>query len=363
MALDTLRPSDASSETADPKGSAVLSQFAHVRLRQRARATSVTLVLAAIVFALFVGTMMIGSYGMTPWEVISSTFGFSADPGIDYVIHEVRLPTAATALGVGLAMGLAGIIFQRLLANPLASPDFVGVASGAGMFAIVAIVILGLSGLAVSGAALAGAVTAAVLVYLLAWRDGVTGYRFILIGIGLNQFFIAGTGYVLSRSTEYNAREAMTWLIGGVGQAGEVELQLLLVTLAIVLPVVFVLTRQLSTIELGDDTATALGVRVELMRVALMITAVLLVGFATATAGPMAFVALIAGPIASRLVGAGSSALLAAAFVGAIIVLAADLVAVHALPSQLPTGVVTGAIGAPYLLWLLITVNREGRGG
>ena len=125
----------------------------------------------------------------------------------------------------------------------------------------------------------------------------------------------------------------------------------------------FLMTRQLAALELGDDTAKALGVRVEAMRLALMLTAVVLIALATAVAGPMAFVALIAGPIATRLVGAGSSALLAAAFVGASIVLAADLVAQHALPAQLPTGVVTGAIGAPYLIWLLVSVNREGRGG
>ncbi|RYJ01413.1 MAG: hypothetical protein EON52_21525, partial [Actinomycetales bacterium] len=195
------------------------------------------------------------------------------------------------------------------------------------------------------------------------WRDGITGYRFILIGIGVSQFFLAGSGYVLSRANQYNAREAMTWLVGAVGQAGDTELRVLFLSLAVVLPAVFLMTRQLAALELGDDTAKALGVRVETMRLALMLTAVVLIALATAVAGPMAFVALIAGPIASRLVGAGSSALLAAAFVGASIVLAADLVAQHALPAQLPTGVVTGAIGAPYLIWLLVSVNREGRGG
>jgi iron complex transport system permease protein len=339
------------------------SVIVRARLLRRSRAILVTSCLAAVAFVLFVGTMMIGSFSVNPWQVVAATFGFPETPGIDYVVRDLRLPTASTALAVGLAMGLSGIIFQRLLANPLASPDFVGVSSGASFFAVGSIVVLNLQGQWVALAALLGALTAALLVYLLAWRDGITGYRFILIGIGVSQFFLAGTGWVLSRADVYNAREAMTWLVGSVGQAGDTELTVLLWSLAIVLPVVLLMSRQLATLELGDDTAKALGVRVELMRITLLLTGVVLIALATATAGPMAFVALIAGPIASRLVGAGSSALVAAAFVGASIVLLADLVAAHALPAQLPTGVVTGAIGAPYLIWLLVSVNREGRGG
>lgn len=358
MAVIERDPAPQTTETRDTH-----SVIVRARLLRRSRTVGVTLVLAAIAFALFVGTMMIGSFTVTPWQVVKATFGFETDGGINYVVRDLRLPTAATALAVGLAMGLSGIIFQRLLSNPLASPDFVGVSSGASFFAVGSIVILNFQGELVSVAALIGALLAALLVYVLAWRDGITGYRFILIGIGVSQFFLAGSGYVLSRANVYNAREAMTWLVGAVGQAGDTELRVLLVSLAVVLPVVFVLSRQLSALELGDDTAKALGARVELMRVSLMLTAVVLIALATATAGPMAFVALIAGPIAARLVGSGSSALLAAAFVGAIIVLTADLVAQHALPSQLPTGVITGAIGAPYLIWLLVSVNREGRGG
>lgn len=358
MAVIEREPAPSTPETPDTR-----SVINRVRLLRRGRTISVTLVLGAVAFALFVGTMMIGSFAVSPWQVILATFGFETDPGVEYVVREVRLATAATALGTGLAMGLAGIIFQRLLANPLASPDFVGVSAGASFFAVSSIVAFNLQGEMVSVAALVGALVAALLVYLLAWRDGITGYRFILIGIGVSQFFLAGSGFVLSRANQYNAREAMTWLVGAVGQAGDTELRVLFLSLAVVLPVVFLMTRQLAALELGDDTAKALGVRVEVMRLALMLTAVILIALATAVAGPMAFVALIAGPIATRLVGAGSSALLAAAFVGASIVLAADLVAQHALPAQLPTGVVTGAIGAPYLIWLLVSVNREGRGG
>lgn len=318
--------------------------------------------LALLAAALFVVTLMVGTLRLTPWEVVASLLHLGENPSTDFVVRDLRLPTAATALGVGLALGVAGLVFQRLLANPLASPDFVGVSGGASLAAVSTLLFTSAGAAATSVMALVGALTAAVAVYLLAWRGGITGYRFILIGIGLSQLFTALIGYVIARADLTDAREAMTWLVGSVGSAGSFELRALLVGTALLLPVVLLLSRRLDALELGDDAASALGVRVERSRLALLLLSVLLVALATAAAGPMAFVALIAGPIAIRLVGNAAS-IPAAACVGAVLVLAADLVAQHLLPVALPTGVVTGAVGAPYLIWLLATVNREGRGG
>jgi iron complex transport system permease protein len=338
------------------------SVSAHRSTRRR-RTLVVTSVLGAGAFALFVVTMMIGSYPLGPWEVIASTFHLEADPAIDFVVRELRLPTAATGLGVGLALGVSGLVFQRLLANPLASPDFVGVSSGASLFAVSSIILFNAGSAGISVAALAGALVSAGLVYVLAWRDGISGYRFILIGIGISEFMFAIVGYMVAKADIYDAREALTWLVGSVGQAGQGELRVLLVAVAVLLPVAILLDRSLRALELGDDAATALGVRVEVSRLALIAVSIALIAFATAAAGPIMFVALVAGPIARRLLGTTSGGILAAAFVGAIIVLASDLVAEHLLPVALPTGVVTGAVGAPYLIWLLATANREGRGG
>lgn len=319
--------------------------------------------LGAGAFGLFVLTLMIGSYVVAPWDVIASTFHLASDPAVDFIVRDLRLPVAATALAVGVALGISGLIFQTLLANPLASPDFVGISSGASLFAIASIVFLQTSGLAVSGAALLGAFASAVLIYVLAWRQGISGYRFILIGIAVSQFMYSIVGYVLARSEIFEARQAMTWLVGSVGQAGATELRVLLAALAVLVPVALFLDRPLRALELGDDTARALGARVELGRLTLLAVSVVLIALATAVAGPIMFVALIAGPIARRLCGSGSGGILAAGFAGGVIVLSADLVAQHALPVALPTGVISGAVGAPYLIWLLITANREGRGG
>jgi iron complex transport system permease protein len=333
------------------------------RRRRTTRSLVTTGALAAVVAALFVLTMMVGSFRLSAGEVIGSVLHLRDDPSVDFVVRGLRLPTATSALTVGLALGASGTIFQQLLRNPLASPDFVGITSGAGLAAVSGIVLLQVGGLAVSGLALGGAIVAASLMYLLAWRDGVSGYRFILIGIGVAAFFDGLIGYMLSRAQLFEARQAMHWLTGSVGQASGDERRLLLAALLVLLPTAVLLQRQLRALDLGDDTARVLGSRTELSRAGLLAVAVILVALAVAVAGPIVFVALVAGPIANRLLGPATGGIVAAALAGAALLLTADLVAVHLMPTPLPTGVVTGAVGAPYLLWLLATTNRQGAGG
>lgn len=333
-----------------------------VRRRLAVRGQVVTLVLGVLALGLFAVTLSVGSYRVPLGDVALSVVHLRDDPGVDLVVRELRMPTALTALSAGIALGLAGSIFQRVLANPLASPDFVGVSQGASLAAVAGLTIVDLGGASISAAAFAGALVGAFAVYLLSWRDGITGYRFILIGIGVAELFTACIGYVVSHADVHEARSAMTWLMGSVGQAGQGEIRALVVTVLLAAPLVVALERQLGVIALGDDVASALGARVEAARLALLGLGIVLVAVATAAAGPVAFVALMSGPIAARLLGPASSTL-AAGFVGAVLTLAADLVAQHALPVALPTGVVTGAVGAPYLVWLLVTVNRRGAGG
>ncbi|MET0953039.1 MAG: iron chelate uptake ABC transporter family permease subunit [Aeromicrobium sp.] len=332
------------------------------RRSRRRRSVVVTAVLAVATLGLFVLTLMVGSFAVSVPDVVRSLLSPGADPAADFVVRDLRLPTAATALGVGIALGIAGTVFQKLLGNPLASPDFVGISSGASMCAVSTIVLLGASSTVVSGSALAGALATAALIYVLAWRDGISGYRFVLIGIGVSQLMLSIIGYIVARADIHEAREAMTWLVGTVGLAGTGELRALLGALIVLVPAALLLERPLRSLELGDGAATALGTRVELSRLALLALSIVLVGLSVAAAGPLMFVALIAGPIAQRLAGPAGS-VLASGLVGAVIVLAADLVAQHVAPTALPTGVVTGIVGAPYLIWLLATVNREGRGG
>ena len=324
------------------------------------RALIVNAALVVLVTTLVMVTLTMGSVRLTARQVVLSLLGAMDNDAVNFVVQDLQWPQAKAAVATGLALGIAGTLFQHLLRNPLASPDFVGISSGASVAAVAGIVIYDFNGLGIPALAVIGALVSSLLMYVLAWKDGISGYRFILIGIGMSTFSFGIVGYLLTRSRLQEAREAMHWLVGTVGQSGNTEVNILLVALAVLVPLSLVLRRVLRSLELGDDTARTLGTKTEVARLSLILVGVVLTGLATAVAGPLVFVALVAGPVADRLLGKATGGLLAAGAVGASIVLASDYVAVNLLPTQLPTGVITGAVGAPYLLWLLATTNRRG---
>lgn len=334
--------------------------LARISIRRRSRGALAVGGLAALVLVLFVVSLALET---TPVDVFAVLSGLSENAAVEFIVREVRLPIAAQAVCVGCALGLAGTIFQRLLGNPLAAPELIGVSAGASLAAVAGVVLFSWGGSAISAAALGGALGGVALIYALAWRGGIDGYRMILIGIGATELLLAIVHYLVARAEIHDARAAMHWLIGSTGQAGNAELHMLIAALLILGPAALALDRWLRTVELGDDQARALGLGVERTRLALIAVATGLVGFATAVAGPVAFVALVSGPVAQRITGGGRWGLVAAALFGACLMLSADLVARDLLPTALPTGVVTGAVGAPYLLWVLATANRKGGSG
>jgi iron complex transport system permease protein len=320
----------------------------------------VGLVAGLLVAGLALGGLTMGSVRLSARQVLQSLTGQMDNPSVNFVVRELLGPTVLAGLVTGAALGVAGTMFQQLLRNPLAAPDFVGVSSGASLAAVAGIVVYGWAGISIPVLALAGAFASAALMYLLAWRDGVDGYRFILVGIGVSAFLLGLTSYLLARADISDARQAMRWLTGSVGQSGMTEVWLLAAALLALVPLGPFLRRSLRTLTLGDDSARALGTRAEAARLGLVLVAVVLTALATAVSGPLVFVALVSGPLADRLLGRAAGGLLAAGLVGAALVLVADHIATYLLPIALPTGVVTGAVGAPYLLWLLVTSNREG---
>jgi len=324
---------------------------------------AIALILVAV-SALF---MSVGDYPLPPEEVIRSLlspFTGAADPASDFIVLGVRLPRLVAGLLAGAAFGLSGVIFQTILRNPLASPDIVGITMGASAAAVAAIILFKWSGFALSLSACGGAIVAATLIYGLAWNNGVTPYRLVLIGIGIAAIGGAIISYLFTRARIMEVQEALSWLTGSLNGATFESLVPLAITLVVLTPVSAVLSRALRTLQLGDDTAKALGTRVEMTRLGLILVAVLLAAIATSAVGPISFVAFVAGPIARRLLGPSGNALLPAALVGALVTVAADFIAQHMLGrNQLPVGVVTGALGAIFLIYLLAAAHRSGQGG
>lgn len=345
-----------------PRG-AVVVRLGPVSLRIDLRAVIVTLLLAGTAFLITCWAVSVGDYPIAFSEVLRTMAGHGVEPE-RLVIHDLRLPRAALAASVGAAFGLSGGIFQRITGNPLASPDLIGVNAGAAASAVATIVLSSGSPNQVALGSLAGALLSALAVYVLAWRAGVSTYRLILIGIAIGAFMSAVTSWLLTKADIYDAARAAVWLAGDVSGAGWHDVQPLWLALAVLTPAALLLSRQLRMLELGDDAALALGTRVERVRGLLLLVGVGLAAVAVSASGPIVFVALAAPQIARRLTGGRTVGLLPAAAFGAYLLGGADLIAKRIIaPSELPVGIVTAVIGAPYLLVLLALSNRVGRGG
>jgi iron complex transport system permease protein len=333
-----------------------------VRTTGRARAVSVSVVLAVLAAGVFCVSVSVGDFPVPLADVVRSIVG-QGSPETDFVIRTLRLPRALTGVLVGSAFGLSGAIFQSLARNPLASPDIIGITQGASASAVAIIVLVGASTGTVALGAFAGSLLTATAIYLLAYKRGVSSYRLVLVGIGIGAVLNAVTSYLLTRAEIYDAQRATVWLTGSLNGRGWEHVRPVALAMAVLVPAVLLLARPLRALQLGDDTAKGLGVPVERARVGLILTGVGLASVATASAGPVAFVAFVAPPIARRLVRA-PLAVVPSALVGALLVLLADLVARRAFaPTELPVGIITGIIGGPYLVWLLARANRIGRGG
>jgi len=329
------------------------------RQRRARRHARITGLLLALIAAAFVLTLLLGQSFTPPRDILRTLLGEDV-PGVAFTVGQLRLPRAVLAVLAGLSFGLGGVAFQIMLRNPLASPDIIGISWGASAAAVFAIVVLGLKGPSVSILAVAAGLGVALLVYGLSFRNGVAGTRLILVGIGVSAMLESVIAYILSTAPAWTLQEALRWLTGSVNGAQLGETLPLLAALAVFGGLLLSRGRDLEALRLGDHTAAALGVSVGRTRVLVIVAAVGLIASATAISGPIAFVAFLSGPIAARIVGNNGSLLIPAALVGAVLVLVGDYCGQFLLPSRYPVGVVTGALGAPYLIFLIVRVNRSG---
>ncbi|WP_116950874.1 FecCD family ABC transporter permease [Jiangella endophytica] len=329
-----------------------LSARLHLRTLVVCLALTVAVAVAAIV------ALCLGDLPLSPAEVVAGLFG--ADDGLSgTVVREWRLPRTTAAVLFGLALGVSGAVLQTLTANPLASPDVVGISSGSYTGGLIVIVLLGGGFAATATGALIGGLATAAAVYLLAYRRGVQGFRLIIVGIGVGAMLAALSTYLLLRARVEVAMTATAWGAGSLTPVGWPQLVPAAVVIVAALFPLVVLSRPLQQLELGDDASHALGVTVERSRLALLVCAVALTAVVTAAAGPIAFVSLAAPQIARRLTGGAGISLAAAGLLGALLLTVSDTVAQHALPVPFPVGVITVVIGGCYLVWLLVREARR----
>jgi iron complex transport system permease protein len=308
-----------------------------ISLRTDVRLLAVCVGLAALAVLFFALELAWGDFPLPLGDVLATLAG-EGHQADRFIVIDVRLPRALVAALAGAALAVSGVIFQILVRNPLASPDIVGITRGASV-AAATVFVIGASAALVPAAAFGGALATAALLYTLAWRGGLSPYRLVLVGIGVEALGTAGVTYALIEGRIVDVQEASVWLFGSLNSRAYSDVWPLLAGLVLLAPAVAVLARSLDALALGEDQARALGVRVERARVGLVVAAAGLAAVAVAATGPLGFVAFIAPHIARVLTRAtGAAVLPAAALCGAVLVLASDLAGRLLLsPDEIPT--------------------------
>ncbi|HOZ59505.1 MAG TPA: iron chelate uptake ABC transporter family permease subunit [Nakamurella multipartita] len=334
--------------------------LAPTRSRHDTRVLVVTVAGLAALLPVLVLAIAAGSSQLGLGDVVRTLMG-AGTPSQELIVLELRLPRVLCGALVGAALGLAGALTQTFARNPLATPDILGVTSGAALGAVAAIVLAGGSysvgagalTLGLPAAAAIGALGTAAVVYGLSWRSGVDSYRLILVGIGATAALTGVTSYLIARAQLTEASTAAQWLVGSLSGVSWASVWPVLVAVAVLTPIALTQSSTLSVSLLGDDVSTGLGVAVQRHRLVIVACAVLLTAAAVSAAGPIEFVAFVSPQIVRRLAGTARPPLLASAVVGALVVVGADTLSRTVLPGEVPVGIVTAVIGAPYLIWLL----------
>ncbi|MCU0491712.1 MAG: iron ABC transporter permease [Chloroflexaceae bacterium] len=304
----------------------------------------------------------VGEYPIPPLDVLRTVLGLpTGNEDYSFIVNTLRLPRMLVAALVGMALGVSGAIMQGLTRNPLADPGIIGISAGASLVAVTLIVLVrDVPAGVLPVAAFAGAAVTALLIYVLAWKGGDSPIRLILVGVGLAAVAYALTTLMITFGDIYDVQRALIWLTGSVYGRSWEEFWPLLPWIVVFVPLACFMARHLNALNLGEEVARGLGSRVAAHRGLLLLTAVALAGATVAAAGTIGFVGLMAPHIARRLVGPDHTGLLPTAGVlGGFIVVAADLVGRTIFaPIELPCGLVTAAIGAPFFIALLWKQQR-----
>lgn len=318
-------------------------------------------------FTLLVLNLAIGDYNVALMQVVGVLFG-GGDSADQVVIFELRMPRSLTGLLVGATLGLSGAVIQTIARNPLASPDILGITWGAGTAATAVIVTGGTVG-AVSGAtasvglpivALLGGMLSGLAVFLLAYRNGLDPFRLVLVGIGVMTMTGNATFWLLSLGEVNDAGRALVWLTGSLSGRGWENVVPVACALIVLVPPILVGAHALGTLQLDDDSVRAVGVRLNFVRATMLLAATMLAAIATAAAGPIQFVALCAPHIAMRLAQLSRPPIVSSMVLAAVLVTGADLISRTAFGGlEMPVGIVTAILGAPYLIYLLVHPYRE----
>ncbi|MEC1261660.1 iron ABC transporter permease [Bacillus swezeyi] len=326
------------------------------------KTAAVLLVLPAFLLLLVLVNLAIGDEKIPLLDVIKSLTG-QGDPGVRFMVMEFRMPRIILAVLAGAALAIAGVIAQSLMRNPLAAPDTLGITGGAGLGAVIVTVLFSQqSPLLLTGAAFSGSILAAVLVYSLAYRNGISAVRLALVGIAVNAFCHSGIQLLISRASP-NVNSALIWLNGSLWGRSWDDVLSLFIWCCLLIPPVWLAAKSLDIIKSGDSIAVSLGISLEKTRFLLLAAAVTLTAAAVTAVGTIGFIGLMAPHIARKLAGFDSRLLIpVSGLIGGIILLLADAIGRGLMPPlEIPAGLIAAVIGGPYFIYLLRREAKQGR--
>lgn len=316
------------------------------------------LLLSLTVLTVFIALicLSIGGANVPLKEVVLSLLGRN-DQGSDLIVMKLRMPRILAALLVGAALAVSGALLQGVVRNPLASPDLMGVTGGASVAAVAFMTLFqGYSVHWIPVVAIGGAFVAAAINYVLAWSKGVSPMRLVLIGIGISTAAGAITMFLLISGPAYLAAQVLNWMTGSVYGTNWTYIQALWPWVALFVPLALLYAKELNVQSLGDAAAIGLGSRLQLHRIIVIGISVALAGAAVGVAGTLSFIGLLAPHMARRLAGRSHARIIPiSALLGANLLMLSDLAGRTLFqPLDIPAGVFTAGIGAPFFLYLLM---------
>ncbi|MFC5589592.1 FecCD family ABC transporter permease [Sporosarcina soli] len=321
--------------------------------------TTIATVLLILLALLSMGS---GEFYISPLNSLKAILGVG-ESFDQTIIFEFRLPRIVMAILVGIGLATAGAILQGISRNPLGSPDIIGITAGASFAVVLFLALFSNESNALTVSqdwmplfAFAGAMITAVIVFMLSWKNGIAPFRMLLIGIGISALMHAGTTVLMLVGPIYQASQANIWITGSIYGSNWTEVRMISIWISLLFIMTLAMTREMNILALGDNLAKGVGSSVQKSRTILLLLCAGLTGASVAFAGGIGFVGLIAPHIAKRIVGPRFGSMVGlSAVVGAILVLVADWIArVAFAPIEVPAGVWTAVIGAPYFIYLLI---------
>lgn len=320
------------------------------------RPDQVIILLIFLTVLLMLVSIVQGEYSLSLFEIVKSLFGLSHNPDSFFVIYHLRLPRVLIAWLVGVGLAISGTILQSITRNPLCDPGILGINGGAALAAVILIVVFPGSHLSLLAlAAFSGGWTVAIAIYWLAWSKNNTALNLILVGISLNLLVSAITNFLLTFGEIGSVAQALVWLVGSVYGKGWQDILIFLPWLLLLSILSWGLSRELNILSLGEELAGGLGINIPLVRTFLLLIAVVLASISVAIAGTIGFVGLMSSHLGRFWVGDTHQELLpVAALNGGLLVVGADLVGrCFFYPVEIPCGIITSLLGAPYFVLLL----------